>query len=100
MDYDRRHGYRGAESFLDMKEISSDQDEAIDEALQDIHDAGDLVPALVLAVEAKQIKLYRKGGEFVTLSGDGMKFAAKMLDDKAPPNKLSLIHISEPTRPY
>ncbi len=87
MDYDRRHGYRGAESFLDMKEISSDQDEAIDEALQDIHDAGDLVPALVLAVEAKQIKLYRKGGEFVTLSGDGMKFAAKMLDDKAPPNK-------------
>ena len=87
MDYDRRHGYRGAESFLDMKEISSDQDEAIDEALQDIHDAGDLVPALVLAVDAKQIKLYRKGGEFVTLSGDGMKFAAKMLDDKAPPNK-------------
>ena len=87
MDYDRRHGYRGAESFLDMKEISSDQDEAIDEALQDIHDAGDLVPALVLAVDARQIKLYRKGGEFVTLSGDGMKFAAKMLDDKAPPNK-------------
>jgi penicillin-binding protein 1A len=87
MDYDRRHGYRGAESFLDMKEISSDQDEAIDEALQDIHDAGDLVPALVLAVDAKQVKLYRKGGEFVTLSGDGMKFAAKMLDDKAPPNK-------------
>lgn len=87
MDYDRRHGYRGAESYLDMKDIKSDQDEAIDEALQDIPDAGDLVPALVLAADAKQIKVYRKGGEVVNLTGDAMKFAAKMLDDKAPPNK-------------
>jgi penicillin-binding protein 1A len=87
LDYDRRHGYRGAESYLDMKEIKSDQDEAIDEALQDIADAGNLVPALVLAADTKQIKVYRKGGESVTLSGDAMKFAARMLDDKAPPNK-------------
>ena len=87
MDYDRRHGYRGAESYLDMKDFAGDQDEAIDEALQDIADAGDLVPALVLATDAKQIRAYRKGGEIITLSGDTMKFAARMLDDKAPPNK-------------
>jgi penicillin-binding protein 1A len=87
MDYDRRHGYRGAESYLDMKDIKSDQDEAIDEALQEIPDAGDLIPALVLAADAKTIKVYRKGGETHNLTGDAMKFAAKMLDDKAPPNK-------------
>ena len=87
MDYDRRHGYRGAESYLDMKDITSDQDEAIDEALQDIADAGQLFPALVLAADSKQVKAYRKGGEVVTLTGDGLKFAMKMLDDKAPPNK-------------
>ena len=87
MDYDRRHGYRGAESYLDMKDFAGDQDEAIDEALQDIADAGDLVPALVLAADARQIRAYRKGGEVITLSGDAMKFAARMLDDKAPPNK-------------
>ncbi len=87
MDYDRRHGYRGAESYLDMKDFAGDQDEAIDEALQDVADAGDLVPALALAVDARQIRAYRKGGEVVTLSGDAMKFAARMLDDKAPPNK-------------
>jgi penicillin-binding protein 1A len=87
MDYDRRHGYRGAESYLDMKDIKSDQDEAIDEALQDIPDAGDLIPGLVLATDAKYIKVYRKGGEIVNLTGDAMKFAARMLDDKAPPNK-------------
>ena len=87
MDYDRRHGYRGAESYLEMKDFKSEQDEAIDLALQDISDTGDLAPALVLAADAKQIKVYRKGGELITLSGDAMKFAAKMLDDKAPPNK-------------
>ena len=87
MDYDRRHGYRGAESYLNMKYIKSDQDEAIDEALQDIPDAGDLIPALVLAADARQIKVYRKGGEVVNLTGDAMKFAVRMLDDKAPPNK-------------
>ena len=87
LDYDRRHGYRGAESFLDMKDIKSDQDEAIDEALQDIPDAGDLIPGLVLTADAKLIKVYRKGGEVVDLTGDAMKFAARMLDDKAPPNK-------------
>ena len=87
MDYDRRHGYRGAESYVDMKDFKSDQDEAIDDALQDIADAGDLIPALVLVADAKQLKAYRKGGEIVTLSGDAMKFASRMLDDKAPPNK-------------
>ena len=87
MDYDKRHGYRGAESYLDMKDIKSDQDEAIDEALQDIPDAGDLIPALVLVADSKQIKVYRKGGEIVSMTGDAMKFAARMLDDKAPPNK-------------
>ncbi len=87
MDYDRRHGYRGAEAYFDMKDIKSDQDEALDEALQDVSDIGDLVPGLVLTVDAKQIRVYRKGGEIVTLSGDSMKFASRMLDEKAPANK-------------
>jgi penicillin-binding protein 1A len=87
MDYDRRHGYRGAEAYLDTKEVNADHDEELDEALLDVADAGDLVPALVLTADAKQLKAYRKGGETVTLSGDALKFAARMLDDKAPPNK-------------
>ncbi|KAF4516614.1 hypothetical protein B566_EDAN003362 [Ephemera danica] len=87
MDYDRRRGYRGAESYIDMKDIHTDQDEAIDEALHDIPDAGDLVPGLVLAADAKQIQVYKKGGEVVTLNGEAMKFAARMLDNNAPANK-------------
>ncbi len=87
MDYDRRHGYRGAEAYLEMKQITSDQDEALDDALHDIVDAGDLVPAIVLSADSKQLRAYRRGGEIVSLTGDSLKFAARMLDDKAPPNK-------------
>ena len=87
LDYDRRNGYRGAEAYLDLKDINSDQDEAIDVLLQDISDAGDLRPALVLAADSKEIRAYIKGGENITLRGDSLKFAARMLDNQAPPNK-------------
>ncbi|MDR2186979.1 MAG: penicillin-binding protein 1A [Azonexus sp.] len=87
MDYDRRHGYRGAESFLNIDDIKDDQDEALDEALQDVHDADNLVPAVVLSASASELQAYRKGGEMVTLTGETLKFAAKMLDNKAPPSK-------------
>ncbi|MEI7428917.1 MAG: penicillin-binding protein 1A [Betaproteobacteria bacterium] len=87
LDYDRRHGYRGAEAFVDMKDIPSDQDEALDELLQDFHDSEDLHPAIVLQADAKQINAYRRGGEIVKISAEGLKFAARMIDDKAPANK-------------
>jgi membrane carboxypeptidase/penicillin-binding protein len=35
MDYDRRHGYRGAEAYVDMKDVTSDQDEELEEHLTD-----------------------------------------------------------------
>ena len=87
LDYDKRHGYRGAEAYVDLKEVHSDQDEALDEAIQDFSDADDLVAAIVVEADARKIRAYRRGGEVVTISDDGLKFAARMLDDKAPPNK-------------
>ncbi len=87
MDYDRRHGYRGAEAYVDLSGVKSEQDEALDELLQDFQDAEDMHPAVVLQADNKKIRAYRRGGEVVTLSGEGLKFAARMLDDKAPPNK-------------
>ena len=87
LDYDRRHGYRGAEAYVEMSDIKSEQDEALDEFLQDFSDAEDMHPAVVLQADAKQIRAYRRGGEIVTISGDGLKFAARMIEDKAPPNR-------------
>ncbi|MBK5915336.1 penicillin-binding protein [Rhodocyclus purpureus] len=86
-DYDRRHGYRGAEAYLDLSAIKGDHDEALEELLTDVSDVGDLHPAIVLAAGSKEVRAYRRGGEIVTLSGEGLKFAARMLDDKAPANK-------------
>ncbi|WP_298395903.1 penicillin-binding protein 1A [uncultured Azonexus sp.] len=85
--YDRRNGYRGVETQVDMTNISSEQDEDIDVLLQDISDAGDLRPALVLNADPNSIRAYVKGGETITLNGESVKFAARMLSDKAPPKK-------------
>lgn len=85
--YDRRHGYRGAESYVDMGSVTSAQDENIDVLLQEISDAGDLRPALVLQANPQSIQAYVKGGESITLTGEALKFAAAMLDEKAPTKK-------------
>ena len=87
LDYDRRHGYRGAEAYVEMADIKSEQDEALDVLLQDFQDSEDLHPAIVLQADTKQIRAYQRGGEIITISGEGLKFAARMMDDKAPPNK-------------
>lgn len=87
MDYDRRHGYRGAEAYVDMTAIRSDQDEALDEALQEFSSVEDLIPAIVLEVGRKGMRAYRRGGEIVSIAPEGLKFAASMLDEKAAPNK-------------
>ncbi len=87
LDYDRRHGYRGAEAYVNLGDTKSEQDEALEELLLDFQDAEDLQPAIVLQADTKKIRAYRRGGEVVTISGDGLKFAARMIEDTAPPNK-------------
>src|ERR1019366_9572838 len=47
----------------------------------------DIFPALVLEASPKAVKVYRKGGEIITISGEGLKFAQRMLGDHAPPNQ-------------
>jgi penicillin-binding protein 1A len=87
MDYDRRHGYRGVEGYVNLADIKNEQDEALDDLLQDYDDADDLKPAIVLAADSKQVRAFTRGGDIITLAGDQIKFAARMLDDKAPANK-------------
>lgn len=87
LDYDRRQGYRGAEAYIDIKQLGGDLDEALDVALQDYPGTEDLIPAVVLEATPQTIRAYLRGGETVSLAGDGLKFAAKMLDEKAPANK-------------
>lgn len=87
LDYDRRHGYRGAEAYEKMDGVKSDQDEALEDLLADYEDADTLLPALVLEANTTRLRAYLRGGEIITLSGDALKFPARMMDDKAPANK-------------
>ncbi|MGB4674309.1 MAG: penicillin-binding protein 1A [Azovibrio sp.] len=87
LDYDRRQGYRGAESFIDLKQMGEDQEESLDVALQEFPAIENLIPAVILEASPRQIKTYMRGGETLTLSGDALKFASRMLDDKAPVTK-------------
>ncbi|MCW5603264.1 MAG: penicillin-binding protein 1A [Burkholderiales bacterium] len=82
-DYDRRHGYRGPEAHVDLAgELT---DERLEDALQDFSDSDDLLVAVVLEATPKQVRVYRPGGERILIAEDGLKFAARMLGDKAAP---------------
>ncbi len=87
VDYDRRHGYRGAEGYVNLRAVKSEQDEAIDDALQDYADSDELLAAVVLSANQKQLRAYRRGGEVVSIASGGLRPALKMLDDKAPANR-------------
>jgi penicillin-binding protein 1A len=85
IDYDRRHGYRGPEAYVDLTgELT---DERLEDALQDYSDSDDLLVAVVLDAAPKQVRVYRPGGERIVIAEDGLKFAARMLGEKAAPGQ-------------
>lgn len=86
MDYERRQHYRGPEKFLQLPASDSEVDDAIDEALDEYPDNGDVLTAVVLQADAKQVKVARSSGETFDISGEGLKPVQSGLSDKAPPN--------------
>jgi len=85
IDYDRRHGYRGPEGYINLRNNPSD--DFLDEALQEVTDSDDLLPAVAQSVSPKSITAYVKGGQIATITGDGLKFAQQTLGDKLAPNQ-------------
>ena len=86
MDYEKRQIYRGPEKFVDLPADPKELDEAVDDALSDHPDNGDLIAAVVLSASAKEIKAVRANGDQVSISGEGLKAAQSGLSDKAAPN--------------
>ena len=82
MDHDRRHGYRGPEAVIKLPKNSADQEEVLEVALQNVADSDSIYAAVVLSVNSKSIQVYRKGGENIKISGDGLKFAKRFLSGK------------------
>ena len=86
MDYERRQHYRGPERFVALPTAPQDLEEAIDDALADHPDNGDLMSAMVLDVNPRKIVAVRQNGDSVEITGDGLKPALSGLSAKAPPN--------------
>jgi penicillin-binding protein 1A len=85
MDYERRQIYRGPEEFIDLPENAKDAEDAIDDALGDHPDNGDVMSAVVLEANPKKIVAMRLNSERIEISGDGLRPAQSGLSDKAPP---------------
>jgi len=85
LEYDQRHGYRGPEGYVDLRK--GEGEEYLEEALQDITDNDDLIPAVVQQASTKVVRAYCKGGQIAEVSGEGLKFAQRALGDKVALNQ-------------
>lgn len=86
MDYERRQHYRGPERFVTLPSKPAEVEDAVDDALANHPDNGDVLAAVVLEASPKRILAARADGEPVEITGDGLKPAQSGLSDKAPPN--------------
>jgi penicillin-binding protein 1A len=86
LDYDRRQAYRGPEKFIELPKDAGALGEAVDDALANHPDAGDLYAAVVTEVVPRKVTVMRRGGEVVEISGDGLRPVASGLAAKAGPN--------------
>lgn len=85
LDYDRHHGYRGPEGYADLS--AGTGDEYLEEALQDVSDSDDLIPAVVLQASPSAVRAYCKDGQTVEIGREGLKFAQPALSDKVALNQ-------------
>lgn len=85
MEYDHRHGYRGPEGYVNLKKNNTE--ELLEEALEDVADSDDLIPAVVQSINSKGIRAYSKNGQIVEIRGEGLRFAQQTLGEKLALNR-------------
>ena len=83
LEYDRQQGYRGPEGFKELPATVEDDD--FDDLLADHADSDDVLAAIVLSADPKQVEVALRTGEKITVTGEGLRFAARNLDTKATP---------------
>jgi len=86
MDFERRQIYRGPEKFVDLPSNPQELEEAVDDALDDHPDNGDLLSAVVLEAGPKKVTAVRANGETLEITGEGLRPVQSGLAAKAPAN--------------
>ena len=87
MDYEHRHGYRGPEGYIDLPTDPDDREQAIDDALVDHPDNGEIVAAVVTEASPKEVKASFIDGNVATVQGNDLRFVANALSTRAQPNQ-------------
>ena len=99
IDYDRRYGYRGPEAQVDLPTNPASREEKIEEALLEAGDIDGFIPAVITQVSPQAIRASRSRGQVVDITGDGLKFVAAWISEKAAADKRlkpgSVIRITE-----
>ena len=85
MNYERKHGYRGPEAFIDLPSDPAEREQAIDDALVEHPGSGDLRSAVVTSVSPKQVKATLLSGEVATIEGAALRFISPSLSANAQP---------------
>lgn len=87
MEYEKRHGYRGPEAYIEIPASKEEADDAIEVELADHPDSDDIVAAVVLEASPKALRAVLSSGEEIEISGAGLSFAASGLSSTAAPNR-------------
>ena len=85
LDFERRQAYRGPEHFVELPKDPKEVEEAVDEALVNHPDIGDMVAAVVLSADARKIVALRPSGQRIEISGDGLRAGLTGLSPRAAP---------------
>src|SRR5262245_19707957 len=83
IEYDRRHGYRGPETYVGLSDDAAEQESVLERVFQEVDDDETLLPAVVLEASAAEVIAVLADGERLKVTGEGLKFAARSLGDKA-----------------
>ncbi len=86
LDFERRQHYRGPEKFINLPADKSEREDAIDDALIEQGDKGDLLAAVVLEATPKKVRVMRQNSEEIEITGEGLQPVQSGLSDKAAPN--------------
>lgn len=73
--YDQRHGYRGPVNRVELTASTSQQQ--LDEELSSITNSGELIPAVVVALEGRTISAYTQSKLVVEIPWEGLSWAKR-----------------------
>jgi len=87
LNYDRRYGYRGPETVVELPSATARRDEKIEEALLEAGDVDGFLPAVITEITPRSIRASRSRGQSIEISGDGLRFVGNWMPDRGSPNR-------------